>query len=106
MRMEAALKTERVTLLVTPAEKAKVQAKADALGMNASEFIRLAAQSYDVNRDEAMMNALLDQVSDTVRDMNETLDRTIARVERTVDGLRQRRLAREAAARARAGEAA
>ena len=91
------MKTERITILVTPEEKALVGDKADALGLNASEFIRLAVERFDVDRNEALLAAVVDRLGEAVADMNDSLDRTNARIETTVRGLRERRLARQAA---------
>lgn len=96
------MKTERVTILVTPEEKALFHAKADAMGLNASEFIRLAAGGFDVDRDEAALASIVDELGAAVVEINQSLDRMNQQIEETVRGLRERREARQANQRAEA----
>lgn len=71
------MKTDRLTLLISPADKAAINARAELLGVSVSELVRRAALDYDP--DEAVarqeLEALLPQVAGAVGRMHATFDR-------------------------------
>ena len=60
------MKTERMTILVTPEQKAAILARAERLGLSAGEMVRRAVESYDPaagsDEDQAVLDALADEL--------------------------------------------
>lgn len=53
------MKTERMTVLVTPEQKTAILTRAQTLGLSAGEMVRRAVESYEpVKADEAALDAL------------------------------------------------
>lgn len=77
------MKTDRLTLLIAPAEKAAITTRADELGLSVSELVRRATASYDPDEREARaeVEALLPELSAAIRRMDSTLDRMLVRAE-------------------------
>jgi hypothetical protein len=75
------VKTERLTLLVAPADKAAIAARAAALDMSVSELVRQAALGYDPEEAaaKAELEALLPQFEQGIDNILATLDRMLAR---------------------------
>jgi hypothetical protein len=71
------LKTERMTLLIAPDDKAAITARAESLGMSVSELVRQAAMGYDPHEAvaRAELEVLLPQVNAAVTRMHATFDR-------------------------------
>jgi hypothetical protein len=67
------LKTERMTLLISPADKAAITARADGLGMSVSELVRKAALGYDP--EEEAIEAMLPEVEAAIERMHASFDR-------------------------------
>lgn len=86
------MRSERLTILITPDEKATLTARAEAVGLSASEFVRRAVEAFDGASDEALNSLMLDEMMRSIQDMNETLDRVNTKVERDLVYLRQLRL--------------
>mgnify|MGYP002637733829 CR=1 FL=1 len=57
-----ATETERIHVLMTPAEKKRVVRKAALAGMKTSQFMREAADNYEPGRDHQALARLLDQL--------------------------------------------
>ena len=68
------MRSERVNLLVTPEEKAAIEAQAAALNLSTSEMVRRAVASYDPEFDESELQALADELSLVVAATEESLD--------------------------------
>lgn len=77
------MKTDRMTLLVTPDEKAELAARANALGISASELVRRALDSYDPDLDEAAVQELADELAQAAARMEKKLDDCLATVAAT-----------------------
>jgi hypothetical protein len=75
--MEAQVKTDRLTLLISPADKAAINARASSLGISVSELVRKAALDYDPDEAfaRAELEALLPAVNAAVGRMHATFDR-------------------------------
>ncbi len=70
------MKTERLTLLVTPAEKALIAERAASLGVSASEFVRRAVELFDA--DDVLA---LEELASLLPELNAMADRIEARVD-------------------------
>jgi hypothetical protein len=68
------MKTERMVLLVTPAEKADIAAKAARLGVSVSEFVRRATELFDAEDLVAM-----EELTQLVPELNAMADRIESR---------------------------
>jgi hypothetical protein len=75
------MRTERVNLLVTPEEKAALEAKAAALNLSTSEMVRRAVASYDPELDESELQALADELSSVVAATEESLDTALRQLD-------------------------
>lgn len=73
------MKTDRLTLLISPADKAAIHARAETLGISVSELVRRAALDYDPElRDEkAQLEALLEEVELALGRIEDNLDAMI-----------------------------
>jgi hypothetical protein len=71
------MKTDRLTLLIKPADKAAINARAEALGISVSELIRRAALDYEPDEDalKAQIEAILPEVETAIGRMHATFDR-------------------------------
>jgi hypothetical protein len=58
------VKTERMTILVTPEQKAAITARAQRLGLSTGEMLRRAVETYDASKseNESVLNAIADEV--------------------------------------------
>ncbi|MBS0437946.1 MAG: hypothetical protein JSS33_00900 [Proteobacteria bacterium] len=81
------MKTDRVTLLISPADKRQLQDLAEGRGVTASELVRQAVQAYgassiDETRELAALTAELrgaiPAMRKSLRDANAAAERTIA----------------------------
>jgi hypothetical protein len=66
--------TERIPLLVTPAQKALFTRKAKASKLTVNEFVRRAAESYDPNDDDEALLRLVAQVKQTTHEATAALE--------------------------------
>ena len=77
------MKTERLVLLVTPEEKARIAGGATKLGVSASEYVRQLVNGFGPE-DLAMLpelDLLWPEVDAAIEQMNTSLDRAIATLE-------------------------
>ena len=90
------MKTERFTLLVSPAQKATILARARNLGLTAAEFIRRAVSSYEISflsaeKDEAKLNALADELFAAASSARKALNEANSEIRATLKELARRR---------------
>ena len=78
------MKTERLTILVTPQEKAAMTAKAAEMHVSTSEMLRLAFDAFEEPENQALLNALADELERAVKRMGESLDAASREVEETL----------------------
>jgi hypothetical protein len=87
------MRTARTTVLMTPEEKAALEKRAARLGVSSGEYIRLAVDNYEkISPEEEAelaalveeanvaiprMAAMLDQMSRTLRETHEDIDRSL-----------------------------
>jgi len=79
------MKTERMTVLVTPAQKQAITAKAKKLNMSAGEIVRRAVESYRHNDEELVLNALADELDRAVKEARHALKDALGETRRTLD---------------------
>ena len=79
------MKTERITILVTPAQKQAISAKAKRLNVSAGEVIRRAVESYRHNNEELVLNALADELARAVKEARHALKDALAETRRTIE---------------------
>ncbi|MGO9990445.1 MAG: plasmid mobilization protein [Steroidobacteraceae bacterium] len=66
--------TERIPLLVTPAQKALLVKKAKASKLTVNEFVRRAAEVYNPGDDDEALLRLVAQVKQTTHEATSALD--------------------------------
>ncbi len=93
------MKTERLTLLLTPEEKAEMAARADAMGISASELVRRAVRSYNPEFDTDAVQTLADELATAVRKTDKKVNAALAQL-RTFEAFFADPEARRAEARA------
>jgi hypothetical protein len=83
--------TERVVVLMTPDDKAKLEAKAKQAGVSVGELVRRAVEGYDPeDEQEAEIEALLSAIEKTFNETLATMDATEARLRKAVAELKAR----------------
>jgi hypothetical protein len=77
------MKTDRLTLLISPADKAAINARAESLGVSVSELVRKAALEYDPGEAEAReeVEALLPEFRASISNMHASFERIVARLD-------------------------
>jgi hypothetical protein len=66
--------TERIPLLVTPAQKALFTKKAKASKLTVNEFVRRAAEAYNPGDEDEALTRLVAQVKQTTHEASAALD--------------------------------
>lgn len=84
--------TERVTALMTPAEKARLEAKARTAGVSVGEFVRRSVDSYDPENaaELAQLAAMAAELERSNKAASDALDRALASVAATRAQLERR----------------
>lgn len=84
------MKTERVTLLISPDDKRQLQDLAEDRGMTASELVRQAVQAYGTSSiDETReLAALTRELREAIPDMRRSLRAANTAAERAISALR------------------
>lgn len=74
------MKTDRLTLMVSPADKAAINARASSLGISVSELVRQAALGFDPEEAaaKAELEALMPEFERAIDRILATLDRILA----------------------------
>ena len=72
--------TERVPVLMTPAEKRRVVAKARKAGMTTGEYMRRAAEGFRPEDDDKALEAMIDQMNQATASAEKTIDAALAYV--------------------------
>ena len=78
------MKTERMTILVTPAQKQANATKARKLNVSAGEIIRRAVESYRHNDEEIVLAALADELDRSVKEARHALKDALTETRRTI----------------------
>jgi hypothetical protein len=78
------VKTERMTILVTPDQKKAIAAKADALRLSVGEVVRRAVSDYEPDReDEVILEALASELSEAAGEARKALQEALAELKKT-----------------------
>jgi len=90
------MKTERMTVLVTPEQKSAILARADSLGLSVGEMVRRAVQSYEPSaasaaEDEVVLNALADELFAAAKSARAALRKANHEVQATLKQLARSR---------------
>lgn len=86
------MKTERMTVLVTPEQKAAILTRAQSLGLSAGEMVRRAVESYEPKKeDEAALNALGAALQAAAKDARKALAEARRELGVTLDQLGRNR---------------
>ena len=74
------MKTDRLTLLIAPADKGAIAARADALGISVSELMRRGALSYDPDDADmlARLKVLVPELHAAAREMRADIAEALA----------------------------
>ena len=77
------MKTDRLTLLISPADKAAINARATSLGMSVSELVRQAALDYDpeIDDEQEKLEALLGEIEAALDRIDVNIDAMTADAE-------------------------
>lgn len=71
--------TDRLPVLVTKDQKAKIAKRAKAANLTMGEFLRRAAFAYQPDQDdEKLLDGLINQVKKTTHDASAAIDRAMA----------------------------
>lgn len=66
--------TERIPVLVTTQEKARIAKLAKESGLSMGEFLRRAAESFRPDEDTEILNGMIDQMIKTTNRASEAID--------------------------------
>ena len=90
------MKTERVTFVMSPEDKAEITRRAEELHIPASELIRRAIHRYepDDEVDEQVLLGVARELESSAQQTERKLDEALAAVRETVAQLRQSRSVR------------
>lgn len=87
------VKTERLTVLISPEEKAALVARAKGLGLSAGEMIRRAALEYrpaqEAAESELVLNALADELITAAKEARQALNSAEKELRSTLKRLRK-----------------
>jgi hypothetical protein len=98
--MSTVTATDRIPVLVTPAEKSRISARARAAGLSMGEFIRRAAEAFNPTEDDRLLEGMLDQMEKTTARASQAIDEALACVEASnqrIEALERRAEKRKAA---------
>lgn len=79
------MRNARVTVLMSPDEKAEMEANAARLGVSSGEYVRLAVDNFDkpTAAEEAELAALVEEVNRAIPKMRASLDRMSQNLRKT-----------------------
>ncbi len=73
--------TERIPVLVSTAEKARIARMAKSAGLSMGEFLRRAAVAFRPSDDDKLLEGMIDQMNKTTTQANAAIDKALADVE-------------------------
>lgn len=73
--------TQRIPVLVTPAEKNQIAKMAKDAGLSMGEFFRRAAMAFQPAEDEKLLEGMIEQLNKTTMRANLAIDEALAFVE-------------------------
>lgn len=84
------MKSERMTVLVTPEVKASIKRRAEALNIPASELVRRAVETYVPKQDEKQLLLLAKELEEATKTTERKLDEALAAVNSTLSTIKAR----------------
>ena len=103
-----AIVTERIPILVTAEQKARIARAAEAAGLSVGEYLRRAAAAYDPTQDAGAFDAVAEQIRHSAERASRALDaalQAVAASEQRLAGLDPSRPAAASARKRRASGA-
>ena len=90
------MKTQRVTLLVSPEDKRRFKSLADDRGVSMSEFVRQAVDAYNVSsiHETRQLAALTKELRQAIPGMRKSVRDAVAATDRALANIEARRNAR------------
>ncbi|MDO9371196.1 MAG: hypothetical protein Q7U07_01185 [Gammaproteobacteria bacterium] len=79
------MKTERMVILVTPEQKRAITQRAKTLKLSTGEIVRRAMESYRPGNDDALLNALADELEKSSKQARKALREAHAELGKTLD---------------------
>jgi hypothetical protein len=73
--------SERIPVLVSTAEKARIARMAKSAGLSMGEFLRRAAAAFRPSDDDKILEGMIDQMNKTTAQANAAIDKALADVE-------------------------
>ena len=73
--------SERVTVLLTSAEKGRIAEMSKAAGLSMGEFLRRAAASFQPSEDDKVLEGMINQMNKTGAQASAAIDDALALVE-------------------------
>ncbi|HRQ57511.1 MAG TPA: hypothetical protein PLN31_08830 [Azoarcus taiwanensis] len=70
--------TERIPVLVTPQEKARIAMMAREANLSMGEYLRRAAASFSPSEDERLLLGMIDQMTATTASASKAIDKALA----------------------------
>ena len=70
--------TERVQVLMTPAEKKRVVSKANKAGLTTGEYMRRAAEGYRPADDDKALESMINEMNKATRNAETAIDDALA----------------------------
>jgi hypothetical protein len=87
-------KTARLTVLLAPEDKQRIEQRARKLDLSVGEYVRRASQSYEPELDSATLDALVEEWRSNVAEMRAKLADALTYSERRLSEARALREAR------------
>jgi hypothetical protein len=97
MHEDPAMKSERLTILVTADQKRAITAKAKRLNLSAGEVVRRAVESYHSGDEERVLDALADELARSAKEARTAIKEALDELRRTRAQLAGRERAPKAA---------
>ena len=69
--------TERIPVLVSPAERSQIANMAKAAGLSVGEFLRQAASAFTPSEDDQILEGMIAQMNKTTTQANEAIDKAL-----------------------------
>ena len=88
--MEAAVKTERITILGTPKFKAFLVREAQREGMSVSQFVRQRCENRPQTQDEEILATLVEEVRTATAKASASLEKGLSDAEQVLAELRRK----------------
>lgn len=73
--------SERIPVLVSTAEKARIARMAKSAGLSMGEFLRRAAAAFRPSDDDKILEGMIDQMNKTTAQASAAIDKALADVE-------------------------